>query len=169
MAKTTTVTIDQAKEDTEIPQHFGHHVILYAKGWYGESTGENHIIEDLKKLLAGYSWIPIATISERDVWEILTSTFEECVSLHDRQEGLFDMLGKKWSNYSESMQRKPEEIMIGKISIVSGKYVDPSKRMDVSFDNRCHGWCNEHQWLNGTCGCPCNCIVCKKEVLTPVE
>jgi len=109
---------------------FANQIIIYSKHWYGR-TG--NVIDDLKRLFAEYTGNPIDHISERDIWEILTATFEEFVPLPARQEALFDMLGKKWIGWAECLNRTPEQIMIGKLTICKGEYVDMSKKMDFSL------------------------------------
>ena len=109
---------------------FANQIIIYSKHWYGR-TG--NVIDDLKRLFAEYTGNPIDHISECDMWQILTATFEEFVPLCARQEALFDMLGKKWIGYAEYLTRTPEQIMVGNLAISNGECVDMSKKMDFSL------------------------------------
>ena len=135
---------------------FANQVVIYAKGWYGH--GKN-IIDDLKHIFGKYNGgIPIEHVSDRDMWQILCMTFEEFVPLFDRQEALPDILGKRWGK--EILQRKPEEIMIGKISIIKGELFNIDEKMNFSLDNKCHHFCNIHRQYIKNCGCKCNCEIC---------
>jgi hypothetical protein len=100
-------------------------IILYAKHWYGRS---DNIINDLKEVICKCCWLD--SVSDRDVMELLSRTFSVYCTEHDRSEGLFEMLGWKWKGFSENLQRTPEQVMIGKLSIVKGEYVNKAEMMD---------------------------------------
>lgn len=114
---------------------FANQVIIYSKHWYGRT---DNIIDDLKRLLAEYTGNNIDIISEHDIWQILTATFEEFVPLYARQEALFEMLGKKWAGFAEYLNRTPEQIMVGNLTICKGECADMSKKMDFSLDGIDH-------------------------------
>lgn len=103
-----------------VDPHFGHHVILYAKGWYERS---DNILNDLQSLLELYAG---TKVSQLDVKDILCQTFSEYCPSTERARAINEMLG--WSYHHElNIKRTPEQIMIGLISICDGKYCDPTQ------------------------------------------
>lgn len=111
-------------------QGFSKHIILYAKGWYGKS--ENGIISDIKQLLAAYARID--QVSDHDVWEMLCRAAAKYLpefSEQSRHEYLMDMLGKKWTGFNEQLNRKPEEVIIGMLSVTDGEVIDPCGLLPV--------------------------------------
>ena len=149
--------IKETKE-VKMADGFGNQIIIYSKHWYGRS---GDVIEDLRKMLAVYTGNDIEHLSEGDIWQILTATFEEFVPLWTRQDALFDMLGKKWAGWADMLQRPPESIMVGCLAIIKGKYVDMSKQLDFFLDGQCHQFCPEHREPKSRCGCECSCSICK--------
>ena len=112
-------------------QGFSQHIVLYAKGWYKSSHKD--IIGDLKKLLSVYSNTDLQYISDHDAWEFLCRTFSECVTnKHEIYDALFEITGRKWAGF-EHLSRKPEEVMIGKIAISEGHFVDPESKLNFTF------------------------------------
>ena len=107
----------------KVPNTFAHHVILYAKNWYGQS---GNVISDLKELLSVYSNMSIDYIHDRDVLEVLVSTFAEYVHKFELSDGIYEMVYGKYQQ-----KRTPEQIMVGKISTILGEYCDPCKRLPV--------------------------------------
>lgn len=126
------IAYDNRMKNDEKIQGFGQQVILYAKGWYGRS--DKGSIHDLKLLLAKYSSLDLHYVSNRDAWEILCRTFGDCVTGFDVGEALFETVGGKWDNFTPC-QRKTEDVLLGKISQVDGKYVDMTKKMDYRLDS----------------------------------
>lgn len=119
----------------DITSHsFSQQILLYAKNWYGKS---GNIIEDLKILFTEWSDIPTEFITDRDIHTLLVDAFVEYVSLKpfDHKEALQEMLGWRWGRSNSALSdRKPEEVMIGKLSVVDGKYVNKSLiRPDIQF------------------------------------
>jgi hypothetical protein len=109
-------------------------ILLYAKGWYGKS---GDIISDIRQIVSKYCMLEIQHIPEGDVWELLASTFAECVkNEHDVKEAIIDMLGKKWLGFNINFNRKPEDIIIGKLSIVHGEWVNKDEKMDFSLEKK---------------------------------
>lgn len=117
------------KDEIKKIEGFGQQVILYSKGWYGRSG--KGAIHDLMRLLAKYSNSDLEYISEKDAWEILCRTAGDCVSRFDIGEALYETVGGKWKGF---IDRKPENVLIGKISIVDGGYVDMADKMDFSLE-----------------------------------
>ena len=115
------------KEDrdlSEVPQHFGHQILLYAKHWYAKS--DDGVMADLKTLLSEY--IGQEAI-ERDVREILANTFGEYCPRYLKGRAIQEMLGWGWLCHTNP--RKPEEVMIGALAVADGKYVDPTQLLPV--------------------------------------
>ena len=117
------------------------HIILYAKHWYGNS---GNIMADLKQLLAEVTGVPTECATDNFVYEALANAWAEispALTEMDRREGILEMLGWKWKGWSESLTRKPEEVLIGKLSIldpkkvkfVEGDKVDRSRMANISF------------------------------------
>lgn len=107
-------------------------VIIYSKHWYKSS--EEGVIEDVRKLLAKYSKTDLEYISPKDAKEVIIYAFSDYVTKHDLREGILDVLKVKWEGWSDVLQRDPYDIMIGKLSIIEGKYVDIEKKMDFCLD-----------------------------------
>ena len=108
----------------KIAEDFTQQVLLYSKGWYGRNHVKDHIINDLKTLLASYASIEIEYISDRDIWEYLTKAYASCVSDINMPDSLMEMLGKKWYQDSGIAIRKPEEVIIGALSVAKGELAD---------------------------------------------
>jgi hypothetical protein len=122
--------LDSLKDNkNKLADGFSMHVILYAKGWYGNS---GNILLDIAKLLMVWSHSPEPSI--RDAKEILCRTYAEYGSKNhfDLFEGIYEITGWKWEGFSIP-QRKPEEVMIGKLSCLDGYLVDPKQKLDIHF------------------------------------
>jgi len=103
-------------------------ILLYSKGWYGKS---GNIIEDIRTLVSKYCGLEPRYVSERDIFDLLASTFSECVhNEFEITEAIMEMTGKKWLGFNLNLNRKPEEVLVGKISIVDGGFVDMSKKIE---------------------------------------
>jgi hypothetical protein len=113
----------------EIPDNFDHHILLYAKNWYMKS---GNIIEDLKILLANYSGTHVRDISEGDIKECLADCFAKYCPECERGKAIQEMLGWGWYLISN---RTPQEVIIGKLGITEGKYVDPTQLLPVLVKN----------------------------------
>lgn len=123
--------MDSLKESkSKVAEGFSQHIILYAKGWYGK--GE-HILKDLSILLMMYSNSPSPSIG--DAKEMLCRTYAEYGSKNsfDLFEAIYEIAGWKWENWSKIGNRAPEQVMIGKLSIIDGEYVDPSQKLNIDF------------------------------------
>lgn len=111
-------------EEVEAPRTFENQIILYAKHWYKRT--ENGVLADLKVLLSEYIG---QDASLQDVKQILCSCFAKYCPEYARAEAIQDMLGWSWlGNYAN---RTPAEIMLGKLSICKGKYVDTDELLPV--------------------------------------
>ena len=125
-ANTSQDVQDSTKEipnnSKEIPNNFGHHILLYAKGWYARS---GDVLADLRTLLTEYSGTDPEYISDSNIRELLC----ECYLKYAKHSGreLMDMLGWGWI----VIKRTPESIMLSGLSIADGKYVDPTKKLNV--------------------------------------
>jgi len=104
-------------------------IIIYSKNWYGIS--DRGVISDLQEIICKFCLLD--KCSERDAMELLISTFEQYVKEHDRIDGLQEILVPFFT--SSAYLRKPENIMIGKLGIILGEYVDMSKKMDFKVDD----------------------------------
>ena len=123
---------DDVDQDTE---DFTAHIVLYAKGHYGHS---GDIIEDLKTLLCEYAGLDRASTS--DVWQLLCEAFSRYVTKEfDIAEGLMEMLGKKRIGFNERLNRKPEEIIIGKLSVIDGCHCHTSIKLNIKFEPKTQG------------------------------
>lgn len=113
---------------------FEQHVVLYSKGWYGK---KNNIIEDLKILLAKYAGLELAYISERDIFQMLITTYIQVtneLSIYQKTEWLMEITGKKWGYpFNEKFNRKPEEVLLGAISVCDGEFVNTSELFKITF------------------------------------
>ena len=121
-------------EDVEkiAPTGIQKHIILYAKGWYGKS--DKGIISDLSEIMVKVCALPLECISKYDVIDVIIDTFSIYVSESLRQEALREILSNRFQCI---MNRTPEEIMLGKISLVRGNYVDMSAKLpDIFFSNK---------------------------------
>lgn len=116
--------------NTKVAEGFAHHIILYSKGWYGQSKGKNHIIKDLKILLAAYSNTDITYLSDRDIWEHLVLAFAKygTTNVLATADSLIEMLGKKYG-YDAGFSRNPEEVIIGALSVTMGELVDTKEML----------------------------------------
>ena len=104
-------------------------ICFYAKGWYGKGKS---IKEDLRAVIARYSNINPEYIPDRDIMQLLCETFSECVkNPFEIADGIFEITGEKWKGFS--LQREPEAVLIGKISICHGKYIDLKGKMDFTL------------------------------------
>lgn len=112
------------KEIKEVPNSFDHHILLYAKGWYKKS---GNVTEDLKILLANYASLSLEHITDNEMKECLAICFAKYCPNYELGRAISEMLGWRWLIST----RKPEEIMIGLLSIVEGKYVDPTQLLPV--------------------------------------
>jgi len=114
---------------------FTKHIILYAKGWY-EKTDKG-IIEDLRRILAKYSNSDINYISDVHLWEFLAEAYSEYAqyfSVSQQRDWLLDLVNKKWTSEWNLPPRKPEEVIIGMLSITNGNVVDTSECLrDIDF------------------------------------
>lgn len=102
---------------------FTKHIILYAKGWYGRS--EDGIINDLRKLLM--TSVRLDFVPDCLIWEALCHAAAEYLPEFNEQvryHYVMDMLGKKWIGFNEQLNRKPEEVIIGMLSITDGDVID---------------------------------------------
>jgi len=101
-------------------------ILLYAKGWYGKSLDN---IADIKKIISKYCGLEIEYIPDNDVWELLASTFSECVKKDfEVKEAILEMLGKHMGG-GKIFNRPPEKVIIGKLSIADGGYVTMTEKM----------------------------------------
>lgn len=132
------IHIEEKNENVtkEIPDTFDHHILLYAKGWYKKS---GNIIEDLKKLLSKYAGLYPDHIYEGEIKRCLVDCFAKYCPDYERGEAIQEMLGWKWGNNGVVKDRKPEEVMIGKLSIAEGKYVDPTKLLPILVKEKNNG------------------------------
>lgn len=96
-------------------------IILYAKGWYGK---KENIINDLKQIISKVCAIDVEHIPNRDVYGLLVSAYVKVGTdnYHTAVESITEMIGEKWPGSLSYMNRKPEEIMIGILSICDGDY-----------------------------------------------
>ena len=119
------------RDISKVPDNFGHHVILYAKGWYGSTDS---IIDDLKAMLALYAGIELPFISDRDVYGMIAGTFAEFVhNPHYIEEAIMEMIRMKWAPPFDRFNGTPESVMLGKLSIIDGCYCDPSQMLNIKF------------------------------------
>jgi hypothetical protein len=84
-------------------------------------------------LLAEYSGSDLEYITERDAWECLCFAFGEYAGRFEICEALYETIGGKWDGFNLG-KRKPEEVLIGKLSVCDGKCVDPTKKMNYSLE-----------------------------------
>jgi hypothetical protein len=108
---------------------FENHVIMYSKGLYGRS--EKGFAEDLIVLLNRYIGGDFGTI--QDIQHYILNAFNKYVDELQRYEALREALG--WSFHKiYNFNRKPEECMMGKLSILHKEYVDLfSRYSDIFF------------------------------------
>jgi len=113
---------------------FAQHIILYAKGWYGRS---GNILQDIAELLKVYAGLSEPSI--RDAKEVLCSAFAEYGrdNYYDMFEAVYEITGWKWESFPP-VKRTPEQVMIGKLSIIDGEYVDTSEKLNVDFSKSPH-------------------------------
>ena len=104
-------------DSTEIRHSFCAHVVLYAKGWYGET---NNIIDDLRKLLSEYSMLEPQFLPDNDIREFIVETFVATVRPHLQTRILTEAFG--WSWHPENLRRSSEETLIGNISVCEGEW-----------------------------------------------
>jgi len=143
--------ICQALINTEKRQASGleNHVILYAKGHYGNS---GNIIEDLREIISTYAWIELEHVSEKDVKKIIISAFERFVREHDKIQALERGLSLEPIRI---LNMNIYESMLGKLSIILGKYCNLDKKLDLRFDKKyvihseeeCAYWDNDQGWV----------------------
>lgn len=111
-------------EELKAPRTFENQIILYAKGWYKKS---DDVMDDLKTLLSEYIG---QEASLNDVKSILCTCFGKYCPEHDRGEAIAEMLGWSWrSAFFEG--RTPEQVMVGKLAIADGLYVDTDELLPV--------------------------------------
>lgn len=116
---------------SKVPSDFSHHVILYAKNWYGRT---HRPLKDLRQLLSLYSGTEYDSISDNDIYERVVCAFSEYVrNPRCIYEAILDMLGKKWTMAAQYNDREIE-IMLGKLEIIDGCYCDPAKKLDIKFE-----------------------------------
>jgi len=101
-------------------------ILLYAKGWYGKS---GNIIDDVRKVVSKYCSIEIEHVSKRDVLELLASTFAECVKNEYRVREAIIEIASRHEGDDFIIKRTNEQIIIGKISVVDGSFVNKDEMM----------------------------------------
>ena len=127
-----TKTDSKGRDISKVPDSFSHHVVLYAKNWYGHS-GDS--IADLRALICLYAGIEPQYVPESDIYRLVAAAFAECVhNKYDIEEAILEMTGKKWSAPFERFNGTPVGAMIGKLSIVEGCYCDPSQMLKIKFE-----------------------------------
>ena len=131
--ETIEISPETKEVEKEIPQNFYHQILLYAKNWYKRS---DNIIEDLKVLLSEYGMIPLECISDHDIYEALAGCFAEYCPPYEMREAIQKLAGWHW--WKPQNELKPEEVMLGKLSIAKGKYVDPTQLLPVLVKERQH-------------------------------
>ena len=104
-------------------------VILYAKNHYGMT--ESGVVNDICSIMEAYTGIDktYAGLAK----EVIAEAFAQYVTGHDLVEGIIDILGIKWAGFP-NMQRDPYDIMIGKLSIIEGHFVNMDEKMDMRLD-----------------------------------
>ena len=107
------------------PTDFKQQIILYSKEWYNKSENP---IDDLKILLKKYSGY-IGPGSESIVKKILAETFATYAHPRDIKEAILEML--EWNVFPPIKSQTPESIMLSKLSIISGAFVDVDQKLDV--------------------------------------
>jgi len=103
----------------EIRKSFCAHVVLYAKGWYGDK--EDHL-NDLKALLSEYSEIDKEHISDDDIREFVVETFVAVANPRTMPEALMEAFGWKWRGGFSGMNRDAISVMLGQISVSEGEW-----------------------------------------------
>jgi len=100
------------------------HIMWYAKGWYGRS--EKGTMHDLAIILGEVTGTSTEYMSEDDVHRCLAYAWAEVSRALPQavvNDATLEMLGWKWIGWNESFTRKPEDVLIGKLSIVSPRDV----------------------------------------------
>jgi hypothetical protein len=120
---------DPEQIDKPMPSTIQQNIILYAKGWYGRS---GNIIDDLCKILSELTAVTYEYYSKADAMELLIHTFEEYVNENQRIDAM-----KHCFVYptNDLLHLEMEQAMIGKLSIVSGRYVDLKETIPVWCGN----------------------------------
>lgn len=106
---------------------FDNHIIIYAKGWYGNSydgNGSQYIINDIRKLMSIYYEHEEKFIGDKDVKCAILSAFDKYYTMGDRLEALKEAFGWLYGRTDSLMRdREPETVLIGKLSILKGKFI----------------------------------------------
>lgn len=98
------------------------HIILYAKGWYGRS---GNILVDLQRLVEEVCALPKSDNTSNGK-ECLSRSFATCLPYmceYDIFESIYEMIGWKWEGWNPMLTRTPEQVMIGKLAILSTEYI----------------------------------------------
>jgi len=100
-------------------------IILYAKNWYGRSE---NIIEDIKTIISKECYIDHVT--DYDVYQCLCNVFAEYATKNPVicSQTIMELIGKYFINC-----RKPEQIIIGQLSIIDGEFVNMKEKKDYKF------------------------------------
>ena len=98
-------------------------IIIYAKHWYKSS--KKGAVEDVRLLLE--KWCE-HDVPEVDAKEMIVRCFAQYVSGSHMEEALVHVMGiKNWPFNGYDVD--PYEIMIGKLAIIDGGFVDMSKKI----------------------------------------
>lgn len=125
---------EEKKEDTriDVSNSCTEHIMWYAKNWYGKS--EKGIMHDLAIILGEVTLTPTEYMSEGDVHRCLAYAWAEVSRAFPQSvlnDATLEMLGWKWLGWNPCMTRKPEEVIVGKLSTVSPR--------DVKWFPECDG------------------------------
>ena len=125
-------TDSKGRDISKVSNTFTHHVVLYAKHWYGRSGDP---IADLRALICLYADLEPKFVPDNDIYGLVAGAFAECVhNPYDISEAIMEMLGKKWSPPFNKCNGIPIGAMLGKLSIVDGCYCDPEQKLDIKFE-----------------------------------
>jgi len=106
-------------------------VIIYSKGHYKQTDDP---IADLTEVIAQYTGTDPSYITEKDVQANIIGAFCHYVKPMAQIEALTRGLGvtKLFPNQEPDIYSN----MLGKLSIILGKYVNTDEKLDISFDKK---------------------------------
>lgn len=144
--------ICQALIDSEPKQASGitNQVIIYAKNWYGKTDDP---IADLKEIICKCCELKPEHVSDADVKMSIIRAFEKYAREYDRIEALERGLGL---NSIDILNYNIYKGMLGKLSIILGKYVNMDEKLDMSFNKQFviyskdedGYWSNQYGWVD---------------------
>ena len=116
------------KQEPEKATGIQNQILIYSKNWYGST---NNAIEDIRAIMANYSGCHISYINDKDAQANIIGAFETYCPTYARIEALMTGLGVKklFPNHQPNIY----DLMLSKLSITLGKYVNMDEKLDISF------------------------------------